>query len=135
AVRLLVASLKPFQIQGEVHVLSKDFIGVAATVAVEFQVDPEKPANILGLMNERQSLAKNDIFERVIPHLSDRVFAAIIKEVNADSVRGNTALQDKIQAEILKETERIFKDLGIIVRAASLTWALNKQEVAMVQRS
>ena len=135
AVRLLVADLKPFQVQGEVEGITKDHLEIGATVAVEFQVNSEKPANILGLMKERMSLTKSDVYERLVPHLKDRVFGTAFRQVNADSLRGNTLLQDKVQADILLETERLFKDLGILVRAVSITWAINAQERALIERS
>jgi hypothetical protein len=135
AVRLLVADLKPFQIEGEVEGISSDGVPIAATVAIELQVNPEKPANVLGLMRERGVLAKPDVYQRVLPHLRDRVFANVIGRVKASELRGNAAVQDKVQAELLHETERIFKDLGVIVRAASVTWALNDAERAAMERS
>jgi hypothetical protein len=135
AIRLLVATLKPFQIQGEVDGLSKDNVRVGASIAVEFQVNPERPANILGLMKERASLTKSDIYQRLLPHLKDRIFGTVFKQVNAIELRGNAPVQDKIQADVLLETERVFKDLGVIIRAVSLTWATNDAERDAIQRS
>ena len=45
-------------------------------------------------------------------------------------IRGNTALQDKVQADVFLEVQRLFHDLGVLVRAVSLTWALNDVERA-----
>jgi hypothetical protein len=134
-VRLLVADLKPFQIEGDIETLSKDDVTIVAKVAVEFQVNPEKPANILGLMKERGALTKPDIYNRLIPHLKDRVFSTALRKVNAAEIRGNNALQDKIQADILLEVERVFRDLGVIVRAVSLDFGVNDEEKAAMQRS
>jgi hypothetical protein len=135
AVRLLVADLKPFQIEGEIEGLSGDGVPLAATVAIEFQVNPEKAANILGLMPERGALAKSDVYARALPHLKERVFATALTQVAAADVRGNTALQDKIQADVFLEVQRLFQDLGLLVRAATLTWALNDVERAAMQKS
>jgi hypothetical protein len=135
AVRLLVADLKPFQVQDQIQGVSKDGVAVAATVAIEFQVNPEKPANILGLMPERGALAKPDVYARARPHLEERVFRTVLSQVTAGEIRGNTPLQDKVQAEVFQEVQRILKDLGILVRAASVTWALNEVERAAMQRS
>jgi hypothetical protein len=133
--RLLVATLKPFMIEGAIEGLSKDDVSIAANVAVEFQLNPEKAANILGLMKERDALTKADVYTRLTPHLKDRVFSTIIRKVDAAEIRGNTLLQDKIQAEVMVEVDRLFKDLGVMVRAASLNWAANDEERAAIERS
>jgi hypothetical protein len=133
--RLLVATLKPFMIEGAIEGLSKDNVSIAATVAVEFQLNPEKAANILGLMKERDSLTKPDVYTRLAPHLKDRVFGTIIKKVDAAEIRGNASLQDKIQADVMVEVDRLFKDLGIMVRAVSLNWSTNDEERAAIERS
>jgi|WetSurMetagenome_2_1015567.scaffolds.fasta_scaffold10707_3 hypothetical protein len=133
--RLLVASLKPFMVEGAIEGLSKDNVPIAATTAVEFQLNPEKGVNILGLMKERDSLTKADIYTRLAPHLKDRVFSTIIRKVDATEIRGNTPLQDKIQAEVMIEVDRLFKDLGVMVRAVSLSWGANDEERAAIERS
>jgi hypothetical protein len=133
--RLLVATLKPFMIEGSIEGLSKDNVSIAAKVATEFQLNPEKAANILGLMKERDSLTKPDIYERLAPHLKERVFGTIIKKVDAAEIRGNAPLQDKIQADVMVEVDRLFKDLGIMVRAVSLNWSTNDEERAAIERS
>jgi hypothetical protein len=133
--RLLVATLKPFMIEGAIEGLSKDNVSIAANVAVEFQLNPEKAANILGLMKERDALTKPDVYDRLTPHLKERVFSTIIRKVDAAEVRGNTLLQDKIQAEVMVEVDRLFKDLGVMVRAVSLSWGTNDEERAAIERS
>jgi hypothetical protein len=133
--RLLVATLKPFMLEGAIEGLSKDNVSIAATVSVEFQLNPEKAANILGLMKERDSLTKSDVYARLAPHLKDRVFGAIIKKVDAAEIRGNAPLQDKIQADVMVEVDRLFKDLGVMARATSLNWSTNDEERAAIERS
>jgi hypothetical protein len=78
---------------------------------------------------------KSDVYARLIPHLKDRVFSTTIRKVDAGEVRGNTPLQDKIQSEAMVEVDRLFKDLGVMVRAVSLSWATNDQERAEIERS
>jgi hypothetical protein len=135
ALRLLIADLKPFQVQGEIDGVTKDGVAVAATVAIELQVNPEKPANILGLMPELGALTKPDVYARALPHLKDRVFRAALTKVDASEIRGNAALQDKIQADVFHEVQRVLADVGMLVRAASVTWAQNEVERAAMQRS
>ncbi len=130
AIRLLVADLKPFPIEGEIEGIAGDKVPVCATVAIEFQLNPEKPQNILGLMNEREALLKSDVYQRLIPHLSDRVFGSVLAQVDAAEIRGNTELQDRLQADIMLEAERLLGDLGLLVRAATLTWGINDEERA-----
>jgi hypothetical protein len=133
--RLLVATLKPFMVEGAIDGLSKDNVSIAATAAFELQVNPEKAANILGLMKERDSLTKPDVYARLAPHLKDRVFSTIIRKVDAGEIRGNPPLQDKIQAEVMVEVDRLFKDVGVMVRAVSLNWSTNDEERAAIERS
>src|SRR5512138_1376279 len=91
ALRLLVADLKPFQVEGEVDGLSADQVPLAASISIEFQLNPEKPENILGLIQQNGSLTRADVYERLIPPLRDRVFASVLGQVKASEVRGNIA--------------------------------------------
>ena len=72
-----------------------DIVGVAA---IELQLDPEQPQNVLGMMSGRKSLSRADILKRIEPHLSDRIIEAVIARHGAMEIRGNVGLQDKIQA-------------------------------------
>jgi hypothetical protein len=135
ALRLLLVDLKPFQVQGEIDGISKDGVKVQATVAIDFQVNPEAPANILGMMPEHGVLAKADVYARVEPHLGERVFRTALTLVDASGIRGNTPFQDKVQADVFLEVQRLCRDLGVLVRAASVTWALNDAERDAMQRS
>jgi hypothetical protein len=135
ALRLLLVDLKPFQVQGEIDGISKDGVKVPATVAIDFQVNPEAPANILGMVPEHGVLAKADVYARVQPHLGERVFRTDLTLVDASGIRGNTAFQDKIQADVLLEVQRLCRDIGVLVRAATVTWALNDVERDAMQRS
>ena len=135
ALRLLVIDLKPFDIQGNLETLSQDKIPLAATVTVQMQATPEKPENFLGMMEGNVSvLTRADVYNRLIPHLQDRVFHASLREQKAETVRGDTALQDEIQAGIMHEAQRIFGDLGLLVRHTALDWALNDAEMAAMQQ-
>ncbi len=144
---IMIADLKPFSVQTALKALSKDKIEIAGVATLELQVDPDKPSNILGMMHGvtrsgsdpetpgRKALSKADVLDRIRPHLSDRVFEAAIGRMNAADIRGETGLQDKVQADIMKEVERIVGDLGLIVRAVSIEWATNTQEVADMERA
>jgi len=135
ALRLLLVDLKPFQVRGEIDGISADGVSVPAGVTIDFQVDPEAPANVLGMMPEHGALAKADVYARVQPHLGERVFRTALTLVDASGIRGNTALQDKVQADVLLEVQRLCRDLGVLVRAVSVTWALNDAERDAMQRS
>nr|WP_321362483.1 hypothetical protein [uncultured Hyphomonas sp.] len=144
---MMIADLKPFSVQTALKALSKDKVEIAGVATLELQVDPDKPSNILGMMHGvtrsgedpetpgRKALSKADVMDRIRPHLSDRVFEAAIGRVDAAEVRGQTGLQDMIQAEIMQEVKRIAGDLGLLVRAVSIEWAINSDEVAEMQRA
>lgn len=144
---MMIADLKPFSVQTALKALSKDKIEIAGVATLELQVDPEKPSNILGMMHGvtrsasdpdtpgRKALSKADVLDRIRPHLTDRVFETAIRRMNAGDIRGETGLQDKVQADIMKEVERIAGDIGLIVRAVSIEWAMNTQDVADMERA
>ncbi|MEQ8557433.1 MAG: hypothetical protein RIB03_03870 [Henriciella sp.] len=141
-VSMMIADLKPFQLQTVLKATSRDNVDVTGVATIELQVNPDKPSNILGMMHGvdrvpddannlgRKALAKADVLARIRPHFSDRVFEATIGRVDAADIRGDTGLQDKLQADMMKEVERVVGDLGLIVRATSIEWAQNAEEAA-----
>jgi hypothetical protein len=133
SISLMIADLKTFQHYYDVVARTKDKVDIMGTVVLDLQINPEKPQNILGMMEQRRSLSKDDAALRIKSHAWERVFEAAVSRVNANEVRGNTGLQDMMQADLMKECERVAGDLGLMVRAASVTWAVNeveKQEAA-----
>ncbi|MFT3726169.1 MAG: hypothetical protein QM773_21600 [Hyphomonadaceae bacterium] len=128
SIGMLIADLKPFQVSQTFRALSQDKVEIVGVAAIELQLDPEQPQNILGMMSGRRSLSRADILARIRPHLSDRILEAVLARHGALEIRGNTGLQDKIQADIMKEVERVVGGLGIIVNAVSMEWAVNEVE-------
>lgn len=145
-IAMMLADLKPFQVQLPVFGTSKDDVYIEGLATLELQLDPDKPSNILGLIsgvsrNEsdgaskesapsagRKSLSRMDVLERIAPHFSDRVMEAALRQVNAEDIRGERGLQDKIQADMMQEAERVCGDIGVMVRAVSVEWALSDVE-------
>lgn len=151
-IALMLADLKPFQIQIPVSAMSKDDIEIVGTATLELQLNPETPSNILGLMGGvsrqnfdadtgdipltgRKALSRIDVIDRIAPHFADRVMEAVIGRMNAADIRGETGLQDKIQADMMKEAERVCGDIGVLVRAASVQWAMNAVEREAFERA
>ena len=133
SISLMIADLKTFQHIYEVTARTKDKVDITGIVVLDLQINPEKPQNIIGMMDQRRSLSKADAATRIKGHAWERVFEAAVGRVNANEVRGNKGLQDLIQADLMKECERIAGDLGLMVRASSVNWAINdveKQEAA-----
>ena len=128
SISLMIADLKTFQHYYDVVARTKDKVDITGTVVLDLQINPEKPQNILGMMEQRRSLSKDDAALRIKSHAWERVFEAAVSRVNASEVRGNTGLQDMMQADLMKECERVAGDLGLMVRAASVTWAINEVE-------
>lgn len=141
-IAMMIADLKPFQVKTVIKALSQDNVDVAGVATLELQVNPDKPSNFLGMMhgidrapgdnNElgRKVLTKDAVLARIRPHLSDRVFEAAIGRVAAADIRGDVGLQDKLQADMMLEVERVAGDLGLLVRTTSVEWAQNANEVA-----
>lgn len=149
---VMLADLKPFQVQFAVKGMSKDNVEIAGTATMELQLNPDKPSNILGLMsgvsrNEkdpsskdgevpgRKALSRFDVLNRIEPQFKDRVFEAVLGRHNADEVRGNRGLQDQIQADMMTEAERICGDIGVMVKNASISWAMNAVEREQLERA
>lgn len=128
SISLMIADLKTFQYVYLITAHTKDKVEVTGTVVLDLQVNPEKPQNILGMMQQRRSLSKDEAALRIRSHAWQRVFEASLSRVNANEIRGNVGLQDMIQADLMKECERIAGDLGLMVRAASVNWAVNEVE-------
>lgn len=150
-IAILLADLKPFQVSMSFEGVSRDNVEIAGLCTFDLQLNPDKPSNILGLMrgvtrNEREAeeegdqpgrkaLSTLDVLERIAPHVSDRVLEAVISRTDATDIRGNSGMQDKIQADMMKEAERVLGDLGVLVRAVSVEWALNKVEIEAFKRA
>ncbi len=134
-VSILLADLKPFSIQTEFGAITRDDVPVAAIGTIELQVNPDKPKNVMGLVNSSGYLTRDEVLARFKPHLTDRVVESAVKRVDADKLRGERGLQDHFQAEIMREVERVAGDLGLIVRAVSLEWAVNAVEVQAMEKS
>lgn len=134
ALRLLIADLKPFQLKTAIEALTRDHVPAAGEITIELQLNPERPANVLGLISNNTNLAKRDVFARLAPHLGDRVFAPAVHEIDARDLRGNVDLIDKLQGQAMTEAERLAGDLGLLVRSLSVQWALNAEEIAAMQQ-
>lgn len=151
-IALMLADLKPFQAQFPVSAMSKDNIEIFGVATLEMQLNPDRPSNILGLMGGvsrqqtnpkseavpptgRRALSRIDVVERIAPYFSDRVMEAVIGRMNAVDIRGETGLQDKIQADMMLEAERVCGDIGVLVNAVSVEWAMNAVEQEAFERA
>lgn len=132
SLRLLVADLKPFPIRVGLRGHTKDHVVVRAELAAELQLNPEKPQDIMGLVENGRSLTKPDVFQRIRPHLQERVVLHELVQHDHDHLRANRGLQDRLQADIMREVERVAGDLGLLVRAVSVNWALTKEEAQRI---
>lgn len=144
-ISIMLADLKPFQVKLPVKGMSRDNVEIAGLATLELQLNPDKPSNILGLMSGasrqqartdrdgnplpgRKAISRQDVLERIAPHYSDRVIEAVLRRTDAAEIRGDAGLQDKIQADMMLEAERVCGDLGLLVRAVSVEWAMNAVE-------
>ncbi len=150
-IAIMLADLKPFQVNMPLKAMSKDDVEIAGLVTLELQLNPEKPGNILGLMGGvarmekdlkpgeqikgRKALSRFDVLERIRPHFTDRALEATIGRVYAEEIRGNVGLQDKVQADMMQLAERICGDIGIMVRSSSIEWAMNAVEREQFERA
>lgn len=132
AMRLLLADLKPFPLVVAADTVTRDDVPVVCEFTFELQVNPERPANVLGLMKDTGRVTKSSLAARLSPHLGERVLHAAARRVDAMELRGNLGLQDKVQADAMTEVSRLAGDLGLLVRAVTAAWAPNDEEKARV---
>lgn len=144
-IAIMLADLKPFQVNMPLKAMSKDNVEIVGLMTLDLQLNPEKPGNLLGLMGGvsrqetdekpgqeppkgRKALSRFDVLERIRPFFTDRVIEAVIGRVYAEELRGNVGLQDKIQADIMAIAGRVCGDIGVMVRATTIEWAMNAVE-------
>jgi len=132
ALQLLVADARPFESTFSFQGRSRDNVEVEAEITLQIQVDPQSGSNILGLASQNNITNKSAVFERLIPHFNDRALQSIVGQVDATSLRGAVDVQDKLQAEMLNVAEDVLGDMGIVVRASSVNWAANEEEIAQM---
>lgn len=132
AIRLLIADLKPFQISTSATALTRDNVPVACEFTIELQVNPEKPANVLGLVKAHGKLTKDSVVDRLKPVIGERVLNAAVRQVDALELRGNNPMQDKVQADTMREVERVASDLGLLARSVTVAWGFNEEEKAAI---
>ncbi len=146
-VGMLLADLKPFSIEAEFEGVTRDHVETAGKLTIEMQVDPDHPSNILGMMHGvtrgnsddlgpgRKALSRLDIYNRIAEHMLVRVFQETLSKVDAADLRGNAGVQDKVQADMMTEVERIFGNLGLLVNAVSVNFAKNEVEREAMRRA
>ena len=132
--RLLVVDLKPFNEPIRFDGMTQDYVPVAGELTINLQVNPERPINVLGLMKDHATVTKSEVvLTHLVPYLRDRVLQASIGRVAAAELRGNVDLQNKVQAEVMTEVQRVAGDSGLLVRATTLNWASNENETAAIK--
>ena len=89
---------------------------------------------MLGLMKAHGAVTKASVLERLTHALRERVLNAAVRQVDALELRGNNGMQDKLQADTMKEVERLASDLGLIARSVSVAWGSNEEEQAAILR-
>lgn len=153
-IAIMLADLKPFQVQLPIRAMSRDNVEIVGLATLELQLNPDKPSNILGLMGGvarqqaikgekgeeselpgRKALSRVDVLDRIAPHFADRVIEAVIGRMDAADIRGETGLQDKIQADMMVEAERVCGNIGVLVLSASVEWAMNAVEREAFERA
>lgn len=133
AVAILVADLKPFPVTFDFEARTRDDVEVIAEVAFELAVNPEKPANVMGLIRQGTGLTRCDVLHRIEPHLKERILTRAFALHAASELRANRGLQDQIQADIMQEVDRVAGDLGLLVRAVSVNFGRNAEEAQAIE--
>lgn len=128
ALRVLIADLKPFQKTATLSGFTRDKVEVQAELVLELALNPEKPADIMGLVTVGTAVLRDDIVDRILPLVSERVLLNELMSHDAKELRANNGLQDRIQAQLMREVERVVGDMGLLVRSSSVNFARNEEE-------
>jgi hypothetical protein len=128
ALRMLVADLKPFRVVADLEAWTRDQVEIRGELTFELQLDPNRPTDVLGLVADAHSVTKGDLLERLLPHIGERDVVAEMVQHDAAELRANSGLQDRIQAQVMRTCERVIGDLGLLVRATSVNWAMSDAE-------
>tara|TARA_A100001391_G_scaffold130111_3_gene89400 strand:- start:1672 stop:3408 length:1737 start_codon:yes stop_codon:yes gene_type:complete len=144
---IMLADLKPFDAVVPVRGISHDNVEVVGEATMRLQLNPEKITNILGLMRGvsraerdadskkgdegalgRKALMVSDVIAMLEPHLRERVFGEVIRRHRAEELRGSYGMQDLVQADAMKEVERLLNDVGVLIHATTVNFAMNEAE-------
>lgn len=128
ALRVLVADLKPFQQVATLRSFTRDKVEVQAELVLELAVNPEKPVDVMGLVTVGTAVVQDDIVARILPLVSERVLMNEVMSHDAKELRTNNGLQDRIQAQLMREVERVAGDMGLLLRSSSVNFARNEEE-------
>lgn len=128
ALRVLVADLKPFQKIATVTAFTRDKVEVRGELALELVINPEKPVDVMGLISTGTAVVRDDIVERIRPLIQERVVMRELVTHDHDELRANSGLQDRIQAELMREVQRVVGDMGLMVRSSAINFGRNAEE-------
>jgi hypothetical protein len=128
AFRFLIADTKPFRHEALLTAATKDHQEVTGHLTLELQIDGRKPADVLGLLEGRSTLTPGHVYDRLAAHLQTRVIERELGSHDASELRGNSGLQDRLQAELSSEVARLAGDLGLTLRSATISWAQTDEE-------
>jgi len=128
ALRVLVADLKPFQKTGVLVGFSRDKVVVKGEIVLELALNPEKIVDVMGLVTVGTAVMRDDILLRILPLVQERVFTNELTSHDAAELRANNGLQDRIQAELMREVQRVVGDLGLLVRSSAVNFAATEEE-------
>jgi len=134
SLRLLIADLNPFHLTTGLNAITRDKVPVGGEITIEFQINPENGTGVLGLMRKHSAVFKEEVMARIAPHVGDRVLENVIGQMDAADLRGSTMVQDKVQAEVMREVERVFGDMSLMVRSVSMRWEMNAEEIAAIEK-
>jgi hypothetical protein len=128
AFRFLIADTKPFRHEALLTATTKDHQEVTGHLTVELQIDARKPADVIGLLEGSTTLTPGHVYDRLNAHLQTRVIERELNSHDASELRGNSGLQDRLQAELCREVERLVGDLGLTLRSATISWSQTDEE-------
>lgn len=128
ALRVLVADLKPFQKSAQFWSFTRDKVEVKSELVLELALNPERPSDIMGLVSKGTAVLREDIVDRIWPLIQERVLHNELQSHDAKEIRTNTGLQDRVQAQLMREVQRVVGDMGLMVRSAALNFARNEEE-------
>lgn len=133
--RILVADAAPFEVRldfatdGSAHtLLTKDDQVLRGYMTARMQFDVEALEGLLGMFRGRTLLHIDQIGQQIRDAAFARVLVPLAREHLAQDIRGNQPLQDKVRGDITRELERMYSDVGLLVRDVTTSFDMTDAE-------
>ncbi|MSR53797.1 MAG: hypothetical protein EXS09_10975 [Gemmataceae bacterium] len=117
----------------QVHLVAMSTDGeiIHAACHMSLRADPEKIANLAGLLKGKKAIATWDVAALVRDQLLARVLVPEIAQHSAGTLRGDRELLKTIEAKTREELATTLSNFGLIICTCSINWGLSEEEIKL----